>query len=84
MTDKPGSEEWEKDPADIVADDTLSLRKKKLALESLEQDAHQLLTASNEGMAPEDEQVLRQEPHLEEVEAALRKIGTRPKHKAAQ
>ena len=35
---------------------------KKKALENLEQDAHQLMTASNEGMAPENEHVAKQEP----------------------
>jgi hypothetical protein len=36
-----------------LKDPELSLAEKKKALENLEQDAHQLMTASNEGMAPE-------------------------------
>jgi len=84
MTTKSAVDQWENHPADIAADDTLSQKNKKQALESLEQDAHQLLTASNEGMAPEDDVVLKQEPRLDEVEEALRQIGTPPVHKPAQ
>ena len=43
-------------PSDVVKDSELSLTEKKKALENLEQDAHQLMTASNEGMAPENNQ----------------------------
>ena len=42
-------------PGDVVKDSELSQIEKKKALENLEQDAHQLLTASNEGMAPEND-----------------------------
>jgi hypothetical protein len=38
-------------PSDVVKDSELSPTEKKKALENLEQDAHQLMTASNEGMA---------------------------------
>ena len=46
--------EFEK-PSDIVEDSELSHKQKKKALETLQEDAHQLLTASNEGMAPADD-----------------------------
>jgi hypothetical protein len=41
-------------PSDVVKDPGLSIIEKKKALENLEQDAHQLMTASNEGMVPEN------------------------------
>jgi hypothetical protein len=37
-------------PADLVRDEELSLEEKKKALDTWEQDARQLVTASNEGM----------------------------------
>ncbi len=68
-------------PADIVKDRELSQREKKRALETLEQDAHQLNTASNEGMAPLDESVLENEPELSKVVQAQESIGEQPKNK---
>jgi hypothetical protein len=50
----------------------------------LEQDAHQLITASNEGMAPENHHVTEHEPKLDEVVKARRRIGEKPQHKPAQ
>jgi hypothetical protein len=42
-------------PADLANDRLLSTSEKKEALDTWEQDARQLLTASNEGMAGKDE-----------------------------
>jgi hypothetical protein len=62
----------------------LSLTEKKKALENLEQDAHQLMTASNEGMAPENDHVAEREPKLDEVVKAQQRIGEKPQHKPTQ
>lgn len=75
--------EFEK-PSDIVEDSELSHKQKKKALETLEQDAHQLLTASNEGMAPADDQICKDELQLDDVEKAQEDIGEKPKHKPSQ
>jgi len=58
-------------PSDVVKDSELSLNEKKKALKNLEQDAHQLMTASNEGMAPENDRVVEHEPELDEVWSRL-------------
>lgn len=71
-------------PSDVVKDPELSPTEKKTALENLEQDAHQLLTASNEGMAPENDHVVRREPKLEDVVNAQQRIGKKPLHKPTQ
>ena len=71
-------------PADIVADGHLSQSEKKEALETLAQDAHQLNTASNEGMAPLDDRVRENEPQLGKVVAAQQAIGEQHKHKPSQ
>jgi hypothetical protein len=71
-------------PTDIVKDPELSKTDKKKALENLEQDAHQLMTASNEGMAPENDDVSRQEPKLDEVVKAQHRIGEMPQNKPTQ
>ena len=71
-------------PSDVVQDPELSQAEKKKALESLEQDARQLMTASNEGMAPESDHVARHEPKLDEVVKAKQQIGEKPQHKPAQ
>ena len=42
-------------PGDIVKDGLLSPKEKRDALDTWEQDAHQLLTASNEGMSGSEE-----------------------------
>ena len=70
-------------PSDVVKDSELSPTEKK-ALENLEQDAHQLMTASNEGMAPENDHVAEHEPKLDEVVKAQQRIGEKPQHKQAQ
>jgi hypothetical protein len=71
-------------PSDVVKDSELSLTEKKKALENLEQDAHQLMTASNEGMAPENDHVAEHEPKLDAVVKAQQRIGEKPQHKPTQ
>ena len=39
------------------------------------------MTASNEGMAPEKDDVSRQEPKLDEVVKAQHRIGEKPQNK---
>jgi hypothetical protein len=70
-------------PSDVVKDSELSPTEKKKALENLEQDAHQLMTASNEGMAPENDHVAEHEPKLDEVVKAQQRIGEKQQHKPA-
>ena len=71
-------------PSDVVNDSELSQTQKKKALENLEQDAHQLMTASNEGMAPENDRVAEHEPKLEEVVKAQQRLGEKPQNKPTQ
>ena len=69
-------------PADIAADNKLSPEEKSKALNTWEQDARQLLTASNEGMAGSAEGLEPSDHHrLGEVVRAKAKIGERPKQK---
>jgi hypothetical protein len=75
--------EFEK-PGDVVKDVGLSKCEKKQALENLEQDAHQLMTASSEGMALENDRIAEHEPKLDEVVKAQQRLGKRPQHKPAQ
>lgn len=71
---KAGLEAVPHGPAEILGDKRLDRRQKQKALESLVQDARQLLTASNEGMAPQDESVLASEPQLDEAVEAQRQL----------
>ena len=71
-------------PGDVVKDPKLTQTEKKRALENLEQDAHQLMTASNEGMAPENEHVAKREPKLGEVVKAQQRLGEKQQHKPSQ
>jgi hypothetical protein len=71
-------------PTDIAKDPDLSEADKKKALENLEQDAHQLMTASNEGMAPAKDNVSKHEPELDEVVKAQQRIGETPRNKPTQ
>ena len=67
-------------PADIAADDKLSPEEKAKALATWEQDARQLLTASNEGMAGSAEGLEPRDHHrLGEVVRAKADIGAKPK-----
>jgi hypothetical protein len=71
-------------PADIAADGKLSPKEKSKALDTWEQDARQLLTASNEGMAGSAEGLEPRDHHrLGEVVRAKVKIGAKPKQKAS-
>jgi hypothetical protein len=69
-------------PADIAADEKLSHGEKSKALSNWEQDARQLLTASNEGMAGSAEGLQPDDHHrLGEVIRAKAEIGEDPKPK---
>ena len=69
-------------PADIAADKKLSPEEKSKALDTWEQDARQLLTASNEGMAGSAEGLEPRDHHrLGEVVRAKAEIGEKPKPK---
>jgi hypothetical protein len=69
-------------PADLAKDSSLSPSEKKAALETWEQDARQLLTASNEGMAGKDEGTSPKDaPKLGRVVRERIKMGVKPKQK---
>ena len=71
-----------KKPADIAADKNLSPDEKSKALDTWEQDARQLLTASNEGMAGSAEGLDSSDHNrLGEVVRAKAKIAKKPKQK---
>jgi hypothetical protein len=71
-----------KSPDDIVKDKDLSPAEKKQALNTWEQDARQMLTASNEGMEGDQEGLDQRNSHrLGEVVRAKDKIGAKPKQK---
>jgi hypothetical protein len=68
----------------VTEDASLSRDEKKEALDTWEQDARQLLTASNEGMPGRDEGICAGDaPKLGEVIRAKAAIGEKPKPKAA-
>jgi hypothetical protein len=69
-------------PIEILDDPVLSKEEKKSALDTWEQDARQLMTASNEGMFAKQEG-LRADDHsgLSEVAQAKSEIGAAFKHK---
>jgi hypothetical protein len=71
-------------PTDVVHDVNLSLNEKKKTLNTWEQDARQLLTASNEGMTGSEEGA-QSDGHnrLGEVVRAKDKIGEKPGDKPA-
>jgi hypothetical protein len=69
-------------PGDIPGDKALSDGEKAKALNTWEQDARQLMAASNEGMPGSDEGAQPQDQHrFGEVVRAKAKIGNKPKHK---
>jgi hypothetical protein len=71
-------------PGDVVCSKSLSKSEKKKALDTWEQDAHQLMTASNEGMPGRDEGLNPDDHHrLADVVRAKEGLGERPKHKSA-
>ena len=72
-------------PGDIVKDTELSRDEKANALNTWEQDARQLMTASNEGMpGPEEGREPQDHHRLGEVVRAKDKIGENPNHKPSQ
>jgi hypothetical protein len=69
-------------PIAVVKDRDLSLKQKAKALDTWEQDAHQLLTASNEGMPAPDEGLERDDsPQLSRVVRAKLALGEKPASK---
>ena len=69
-------------PNDIAKDYTLSHEERRSALSTWEQDARQLLSASNEGMPGSEEGIDRSDGHrLGEIVRAKTRVGERPKHK---
>jgi len=69
-------------PRDIAEDPTLSAEEKKKALDTWEQDARQMMTASNEGMPGSAEGQKPGDQHrLGEVLRAKEAIGSKPKRK---
>jgi hypothetical protein len=71
-------------PSDVVGDSTLSHDEKKQALNTWEQDAVQLMTASNEGMPGREEGLDPDDHyHMAEVLRAKEALGEKPKHKPA-
>ena len=72
-------------PADIANDETLSMEEKVRALDTWEQDARQMMTASNEGMPGSAEgQRPDDRSRLGEVLRAKEKIDAKPAPKPAQ
>jgi hypothetical protein len=71
-------------PSDILKDRQLSSEEKRDALDTWEQDANQLLTASNEGMPGSEEGIDSKDNHqLGAVVRAKDKIGVKPQRKAS-
>jgi hypothetical protein len=71
-------------PDDVVHDVKLSLDEKQKALNTWEQDARQLLTASSEGMTGGEEGTPPDDHNrLGEVARAKDKIGEKPRDKPA-
>jgi hypothetical protein len=71
-------------PLDVVKDSTLSKTEKVEALDNWEQDARQLMTASNEGMPGPQEGLDPDDHHkMGQVLRAKEKIGRMPNYKSA-
>jgi hypothetical protein len=69
-------------PHDIAKDEALSHEEKRDMLNTWEQDARQLMTASNEGMPGPEEGLESHDHHrLGEVVRAKDNIGEKPNHK---
>jgi hypothetical protein len=72
-------------PHDIVKDTELSSDERRDALNTWEQDARQLMTASSEGMPGRKEGLESQDHHrFGEVVRAKDKLGENPKHKPSR
>ena len=73
-----------KTPDALIEDYDLSPKEKERALNVWEQDARQLLTASNEGMPGSEEGASRSDHNrLGQVERARDKMGDKQKRKAS-
>jgi hypothetical protein len=72
-------------PKDLIKDSDLSHADKRQALDTWEQDARQLMTASNEGMPGKEEglETIKNNP-LDEVVQAKDKIGEKPADKPSR
>jgi hypothetical protein len=71
-------------PSNVVKDPKLSMGEKVKALDTWEQDARQLMTASNEGMPGPEEGLDPNDHHqMGQVVRAKEKIGEKPNHKPA-
>jgi hypothetical protein len=71
-------------PAAIADDPTLSAEEKERALDAWEQDARQMMTASNEGMPGSEEGLVPEDrSRLGEVLRAKETIGAKPNRKPA-
>src|SRR6516225_2936424 len=71
-------------PLDVVRDSTLSKTEKVEALDTWEQDARQLMTASNEGMPGPREGLDPDDHHqMGQVLRAKEKVGRMPNYKSA-
>jgi hypothetical protein len=72
-------------PIDVVRAPELDLAEKMKALNTWEQDARQLFTASNEGMPGREEGLEKEDTHqFGEVVRAKDAIGQKPKRKPSQ
>ena len=74
-----------KTPDALIKDTELSPEEKKKALDVWEQDARQMLTASNEGMPGSEEGVSKSDHHqLGQVKRAKNKLRDKPKRNASR
>lgn len=72
-------------PDELIEDIAFSAEEKKMALKVWEQDARQMLTASNEGMPGSEEGVSRGDHHrLGEVGRAKDKMRSKRNHTASR
>jgi hypothetical protein len=71
-------------PSDVVQDAALTHEEKRDALNTWEQDARQLMTASNEGMPGPHEGLEPDDQHrMADVVRAKRALGEKPQQKPA-
>jgi hypothetical protein len=71
-------------PSDVVQDASLTHEEKRDALNTWEQDARQLMTASNEGMPGPHEGLEPDDHHrMADVVRAKRALGEKPQQKPA-
>jgi hypothetical protein len=72
------------EPSDVVTNRSLTRSEKKEALDTWEQDARQLMTASNEGMPGGEEGLDTDDDHrMADVVRAKGELGESPKQKPA-